>query len=576
MDHLFSPNTGTRLSRAPDNDGAGRLIFRMAIGLLQGALLYGLYLATKFDDINTGPLAAWALIAAFAPPVWLAAVGQMSIRATVVWGVIATAVLGALGLASGFVDNRYSFPVMMICLPAALFCAHHLIVPAVRSAEAIAPYETYYEVAWKAGIQLVLALMFLGVFWLILFLGAALFNAIGIDFVEDLIEKKAFVFFASSLVFALGVELTDVRDGLTQGIRTVALTLLSWLLPVAVFLAGAFLIALPIAGFSELRASLSPAGLMLAASAGLIILINTVYQDGAEHLSGSPVLRMIMRVGCVLLLPMTLFALWAVAVRIGQYGLTVERIIAITGAIIGLLYALGYVAGQFMGRGHGGGWLPVLERTNVIVGAVTAATLLAYSTPWLNPMQVSINNQIARLQSADLKADEIPYRWLGWQAGERGRAALEELAKSENTEIANRAKAALENRYTPIDTPNQSSRIVYYPQGTQAPEGFPPANTCHLNECSARVMDLDGDGTAEVLVSTGGTAFSVYKRDGEATWKRVGMYQPRDPCMSIPADSQKIKLVEPKPLPPSGPVPFDLDGKAFDFTAEHNCIVTDR
>ncbi|WP_461343637.1 DUF4153 domain-containing protein [Brevundimonas sp. GN22] len=576
MDHLFSPNARPRLGRQRDDDGTGRLIFRLAVGLLQGALLFGLYRATEFRDINTGPLAAWALVASFAPPVWLAAVGQMPVRATVIWGVIATAILGGLGLASGLIDNAYSFPVMMVCLPAALFCAHHLIVPAVQSGQIVAPYANYYETAWKAGIQLVLALMFLGVFWLILWLGAALFNAIGIGVVEDIIENKAFVFFASSLVFALGVELTDVREGLTQGIRTVALTLLSWLLPVAVLLAGAFLIALPIAGFSKLNTSLSPAGLMLASSAGLIILINTVYQDGTEHLSGSGMLRIIMRVGCVLLLPMTLFALWAVGVRIGQYGLTVERVIAITGAMIGLMYALGYVAAQFVGAGRSEGWLPLLERTNVAVGAVTAATLLAYSTPWLNPMQLSINSQLSRLKSPTLDADDIPYRWLGWQSGARGRAALEELAKSEDAEIAKRAKAALDNRYTQVNQPDQPSRIVFYPEGTKAPEGFPPPNICTAQECAARLLDVDSDGTPEVVVNYNGSSFGVYKRDSEANWKRVGMYQPRDACRSIPGDGEKIKLTEPKLLPPFGPVPMELDGKVFDFAVEHDCSATSR
>ncbi|MEG1452641.1 DUF4153 domain-containing protein, partial [Brevundimonas sp.] len=498
MDRLFSPNSRNGLRRTQTQEGPPRLLVRLVLGLIQGALLYGLYRTTKLDQINTGFLAAWALIAAYAPPVGLAAIGQISFRASLIWTGIATAILAAIGLSSGLLpDNDNVFLVMSICLPAALFCAHHLIIPAIRSGQAFAPYDQYYETAWKAGIQLVLALMFLGVFWLILWLGAAMFNAIGIDFVGDLISEEWFVFFASSLLFALGVELSDVRDGLTQGIRTVALTLLSWLLPVAVFLAAAFLITLPLAGLSELHASLSPSGLMLAASAGLIILINTAYQDGAEHLTSTAFLRLCVRAGAVLLLPLTLFALWAVSVRIGQHGLTVSRIVAMTAAVIGLIYAIGYVLAQFMGRNRGGGWLPWLEGTNVIAAIVTTATLVGYSTPWLNPQQLAINNQLARLESGALKADTIPYSWLGWQAGPRGRAALEDLAKSKDTAIATKAKAALDNRY--VEPVAKKPVITVLPEGTALPEGFIDAlmasqfgYECPATDpCTARLYDYD-------------------------------------------------------------------------------------
>lgn len=576
MDRLFSPNSRTGLRRTQPQEGPPRLLVRLVLGLIQGALLYGLYRTTKLNDINTGFLAAWALVASYAVPVGLAAIGQISFRASLIWTGIATALLAAIGLSSGLLpDNDNVFLVMAICLPAALFCAHHLIVPALRSGQAFAPYDQYYEAAWKAGIQLVLALMFLGVFWLILWLGAALFNAIGIDFVEDLISEEWFVFFASSLLFALGVELSDVRDGLTQGIRTVALTLLSWLLPVAVFLAAAFLITLPLAGLSELHSSLSPSGLMLAASAGLIILINTAYQDGGEHLTGTAFLRMTLRVGCVLLLPMTLFALWAVSVRIGQHGLTVSRIVAITAAVIGLIYAVGYVLAQFMGRNRGGGWLPWLEGTNVVAAIITTATLVGYSTPWLNPQQLSVNNQLARLESGMLKADAIPYSWLGWQAGKRGRAALEELAKSKDTAIATKAKAALENRYVEPVASNPALTIL--PEGTTLPEGF--VETLKASEfgfecpatdpCTARLYDYDADGSEDVLLAVYGQ-IRVFSRDSEGSWVNKGNFSRRADCKPVqPKTALKDNM--PKSAPHNSVQPIELGGLVMDFAPELDC-----
>lgn len=576
MDRLFSPNSRTGIRRTQPQEGPPRLLVRMMVGFIQGALLYGLYRTNNLNDINTGFLAAWALVAAYAPPVGLAAIGQISLRASLIWTGIATALLAAIGLSSGLLpDNDNVFLVMAICLPAALFCAHHLIVPALRSGQAFAPYDQYYETAWKAGIQLVLALMFLGVFWLILWLGAAMFNAIGIDLVGDLISEEWFVFFASSLLFALGVELSDVRDGLTQGIRTVALTLLSWLLPVAVFLAAAFLVTLPLAGLSELHASLSPSGLMLAASAGLIILINTAYQDGGEHLTGTAFLRLCVRAGAVLLLPLTLFALWAVSVRIGQHGLTVSRIVAITAAVIGLVYAVGYVLAQFMGRNRGGGWLPWLEGTNVIAAIVTTLTLVGYSTPWLNPQQLAVNNQLARLESGTLKADAIPYSWLGWQAGPRGREALEELAKSKDTAIATKAKAALENRY--VEPTQHTPVIAMLPEGSALPEGFIEALKAsqfsfecpETDPCTARLYDFDADGTDDILLAVYGH-IRVFSRDSEGSWAHKGNFTQRTSCENM-RPKNTLKDNAPKAGPQNSVQPIELGEHVLDFAPETNC-----
>ncbi len=568
MDHLFSPNSGSRFSRSQQGTGRSRLIARLIVGLIQGALLYGLYRVTKFDALNTGPLVAWAMIAGFAPPVWLAAIGQVSLRSTLVWGSIATIILGLLGWASGSLENGDStLLVLGLCLPAALFCAHHLIVPALRQGEAFVPYDHYYETAWKAGIQLVLALMFVGVFWLILMIGGALFRTIGISFVMDVIGKAWFITFLSAIVFALGVELSDVRDGLTQGIRMVALTLLSWLLPVAVLLAGAFLIALPVVGTGGLHTSLSPAAFMLASAAGLIILINTVYQDGAEHLSETPFLRITMRVACVLLVPLTAFALWAVWVRIGQHGLTPQRIVALTGAIIGLLYGIGYVAAQWIGRQRGGGWMPLLEGTNVAVAVVTTLVLLAYSTPWLNPVQLSINNQLARVASGTLSADQIPYAWLGWKGGPRARAALEELSRSPDAEIARRAKNVLDNRFSAP----QPARVTFYPEGTPAPENFTDGGVCY-QDCPARLLDVTGDGQPEVLMVVFNEAH-VFERTETGSWKRMGLFALRHQCGGGTTLADKFISGDPQILPPSAPSALSIDGQTLDFRYEPTCPV---
>ncbi|MBL7372883.1 DUF4153 domain-containing protein, partial [Escherichia coli] len=92
------------------------------------------------------------------------------------------------------------------------------------------------------------------------------------------------------------VQLTDVRDGLIRGVRTVALMLLSWLLLVITVLTAGFLAALPFTGLEPLWATRSATAMILAAAAALIILINTAYQDGEADNLPPRVLRIATRV----------------------------------------------------------------------------------------------------------------------------------------------------------------------------------------------------------------------------------------------------------------------------------------
>lgn len=576
MVQMVTSGFGAPRNRSSHLGGRNRLLFRLAVGLAQGLSLYGLHLTGRLDDIE-GPLSlAWVMLTVFAPPLWLLAVGQISIRATLIWCSIVSVVIALLGISSGaYQHETHTLLVLSTCLPAALFCAHHLAVPAINNRSLLAPYEAYYEAAWKAGIQLALALLFLGIFWLILFLGALLFNAIGIDAVEDVITSAPFALIATPVFFALGIELSDVRDSLTQGIRTVVLTLLSWLLPIAVFIAAAFLIALPIAGMSQLQTSLSPAALMLTAAAGLIVLINTVYQDGADHTSPSRILRGTLRIGALLLLPLTAYALWAVFVRTEQYGLTLARVIAMAAAVIGFLYALGYSLGLLV-KSRNGGWLPLFELSNIVVGIITTLLLLGFSTPWLNPVQLAINDQIARVRSGTLSADTIPYRWLYYSGGEQGQSLLEELKSSPDAEIARQAELTLKGEgYDPAT--ESSLRLSMAIAGQPLPDGLADAvrikmpTTCNQWEpCTVRLYDIDTDGREDVLILYG-TAIKVFSPAENGTWTLLGDFVNRNACFHDRVNPETFAQSAINPAPPPAVKPVIIGSETLDFRPQGEC-----
>lgn len=441
-----------------------RALARLAIGLVQGVVLYLLFRTTEGESQTWsarhpelfGPM---LLVALFLPLVLLAGVGRLRLTTLAIWTGIAGAALAGLAWhdvarQAGDAGREMTFPLFAFSA-AALFIAHHLIVPADQERRRIAPYPAYFEAAWMAGVQLALSLAFAGAFWLLLFLGAALFNVIGLSFLGDLINEAWFSFPLTGLAFATAVHLTDVRDSLIRGVRTIALMLLSWLLLVLTVLVGAFLAALPFTGLDGLWETGSATGLVLAAAGALIILINAAYQDGRLDTLPPAVLRTAVRVASGLLTPLVLIAFWGLALRIGQHGLTPDRIIALACALVGATYAVGYGLGAIVPVARKGSpWMKALEPTNIAAAILTVLVILALFSPLADPARLSVTDQIGRLEKGKVAADAFDYGFLHSGSGKIGQAALARLAGSEDADIAARAKAAQAGVVTAAPTPD--------------------------------------------------------------------------------------------------------------------------
>lgn len=546
MTDPFHDQTG----RASLGGARGLAAVRLGIGLIQGLLLYGLYRSATPSDALTWPatnpplFAALVLTCAFAPVMLLAGVGRLSAKGLAIWGMVAAVVLALLGwhdaaqqASDHFRPPYLRFPVVAFSA-AALFIAHHLIVPAAASRRWIADFDDYFDTAWKAGVQLVLSLGFTGAFWLLLFLGAALFRVIGLSFLSDLIEKEWFSIPVTCLVFAVAVQLTDVRAGLIRGVRTVALMLLSWLLLVITVLVAGFLIALPFTGLDGLWKTGSATALVLSAAAALIILINTAYQDGREDNLPPVVLRVAVRVAAVLLTPLVLIAVWGLSLQIGQHGLTPDRIIASACALVGAVYAAGYGWAALSPLWRKTSWMKPLERTNVAAAVLTVGVILALFSPLLDPARLSVGDQMARLKRGAVSAAQFDYGFLRFEAGKAGRAALADLAKSRDAEIARRAKAAQasDNRYDfkqqDATIPPRTPHVAVWPADASLPAGFviparpgDPRYECEASaKCLATARDLNGDGKAEVLLADR-YRIALFAQGADGVWTHQGDYR---------------------------------------------------
>lgn len=539
--------------------------FRLALGLLQGAALWWLYASATVSDYSLpipeqlgwpatvpelfGPL---AMILVMVPVLLLAGAGRMRPLTLLLWALGATAFLALLGwhgVAAQSISEygpRSRPPYLPWPMPlfaaTALFIGHHLVLPADLERRWIAAFPTYFDTAWKAGVQLALSIGFTGAFWVLLFLGAALFNVIGIKALGDLIGEAWFSIPATTLMFSVAVHLTDVRDSLIRGVRSVALMLLSWLLILMTVLAAGFLAALPFTGLSGLWDTGSATALVLSAAAALIILINTAYQDGRADNLPPAVLRWAVRLAAVLLSPLVILAFWGLALRIGQHGLTPDRIIAFACAVIGAAYAGGYgfAALQPFWR-TGADWMQPLERTNVITAVLEIGVIFALFSPLADPARLSVADQVSRLERGAVKPDQFDYRFLRFDSGKAGEAALERLTRSSDPLVARSARntRAIDARWdsAEVGAPDFTPIYEVVPAGARLPDGFanalPPTDdrvqVCRTTgSCVASPVDLNSDGRPEVLVANSGAIQLWALRD--ARWTIVGGWTP-DSCV---------------------------------------------
>ncbi|MCK5910813.1 MAG: DUF4153 domain-containing protein [Caulobacter sp.] len=513
-------------------------VTRLAIGLAQGIVLF---LLQKADESKAWPATAPMLYAPLlvcvlmVPLIPLSALSAMRRSALIAWSAVAAALVAIMAVHAAWVgagpDRLGAGPLsppLFVAVAALLFIAHHLVQPAEAAGRPVAPYADYFDLVGTNVVRLFLSLAFTGAFWLLLFLAGALFKLIGVEAVQKLIGETAFAFPATGLMFAaavhMAVQLTEARAGLVRGVRTVGLVLLAWLLPLMVVIAGGFLATLPFTGLAPLWSTKAAASLLLSAAAALIILINAAYQDGLEP--PNPILRWAARAASLLLIPIIILTAYALWLRIHQYGLTPDRVMATTYLIVAMGFTLGYT----LAATRPGAWMKPLERTNLVMAAVSVLLLIALFTPIADPARLSVASQVKRLESGKVSAEKFDFQFLRFDSGRYGRLALERLKASRDPEIARRGReiSGLNARRAPsLDKPDLGG-VSVYPTGAKLPDSFVnqdwngnPRSDCIVpgSACRALILDVDGDGVAEVLLGVG-DILDVFRRDG-GRWKRV-------------------------------------------------------
>ncbi|HAT31125.1 MAG TPA: DUF4153 domain-containing protein [Janthinobacterium sp.] len=521
---------------------------RLAVGLLMGALLYFLYRADQArawpstDPYLFSPL---VLLAILLPVLLISSLGHLAPSRCAVW-------IGAAGLiAAGLSVYRIwrvapqaeQFPLLfVVCVPG-FFIAQALVLAGAQDGRRIARYPAYFEAAWKLAIQLLFSCLFVGVLWLVLQLGAALFMLVKLDVLKILLDKLWFTMPVLGFAFAAAMHLSDVRPAIVRGIRTLLLVLLSWILPVAALMVAGFMLSLPFTGLAILWATRHAAAVLLGTSAVLVVLINAAFQSGEVSASVARLVGVSARLAALLPLPLTAIAAYALGVRVHSHGWSADRIAGAACVLVAACYALGYA----WAARRRGPWLAGIAGVNVATAFVILAVLLALFSPLADPARLAVDDQMARFDAGKVGADKFDFDYLRHEGARYGRAALLTLTKraagADAARIRARASAALNDEARSALVAAAPSDIaanitVRWPAGARLPDSFLRQDWSPLSQqweapaclrlsaslCDAYLMDVGGDGKAEVLLLDGpsGTRSMLFAEGADGLWSGLG------------------------------------------------------
>lgn len=403
-------------------------VHRMVLAALGAAAALGLWLLS--DHWDDTALAAPVFLALFIfVPVYfgvaLALAGPVSVgralAGALALAVPVTALVSLAGLRQVQATDLLDDPAMLgVAALLVLFSTPFLLVW-LQDRPSVLRYASLFDAAWTMTVRYVAAWAFVAVFWLVVFLSDSLLKLVDIDAIGQVLGTDWARFGLSGAVLGLGLAVVDeLRDTISP---FVFLRLFRLLVPVVLAVVAVFLVAVPVRGLSDLFGDFSAAGPLMGAAIAAVTLISVALDRSDETAVRTRGLRGATR-GLALLLPLlAALAVWALVLRVRDYGWTPDRILASLFAMFLLAYGLGYGA-ACLGRT---GWMARVRRVNVAMALAAIAVLALWMTPVLDVYRLSSASQLARFQAGQSKLVQLPLWQMGHDWGRAGKAALARL-----------------------------------------------------------------------------------------------------------------------------------------------------
>lgn len=288
------------------------------------------------------------------------------------------------------------------------------------------PYASLFTHAWNNAMVIGFVSQFVGLCWSVLGLWAGLFALLKVKLFVTTFTQPLFVCLATGGMVGIGLVLARGQPKPLRMLLQLALALCKLLLPLLSLVVVLFVLFLPFTGVQSLWETRKAAPLLMGVWLWMLLFVNAVYQDGAASEEPYPApVRALIGAALVAMPVLAVLALWAVCLRVQQYGWTHERVWAAVIASVLLLYALGYAVMAV--RSWKGPWLDGVQRLNPAMSWLVLALLVLLHTPLLDPYRLGAASQRERLLQSTAPVSLADLDSLRWDHGRHGLPALQSL-----------------------------------------------------------------------------------------------------------------------------------------------------
>jgi len=290
-------------------------------------------------------------------------------------------------------------------------------------------YSQLFEHAWHNGLTLVLLAPFVGLCWGVLWLWGALFRLVHVGFFAEVFGERWFVYLASGFMAGGGVLIAHSQRAALQVLRQVMFAVFRALLPLVAFFAVLFLLFLPFTGVDLLWETGKATPILVSLIYTVVLFTNAVFQDGQPGPEGPrlPVPRPVWWLTQAGLLSMPFYAgiaLYAVWLRVDQYGWTAQRWLAFLFVLLVSAHALGYAWAAVRPRQS----VPMgaMPRINIVLAWGALGLIAAVCSPLADPFRIAVASQSSRLAEGVVQPSQLDLPYLRFESGRRGAVALQQ------------------------------------------------------------------------------------------------------------------------------------------------------
>ena len=309
----------------------------------------------------------------------------------------------------------------------------HLSLPFLISqglGRGIRHYPTLYAEAWNLFERMVSAWIFAGFTWAIIYLSDLVLGLVGVQIVTTILDLEPAAPMITGAALGLGLAVMLEIGGAV--VPALLQRLLRLLLPFVLAVVVLFLVILPFRSVDSVFGVLSAGAIFLVLVALMATMVTAATgPDVGQEVKARP-MQIATRLMATLMPIPALLALWALWLRVHQYGWTPERLAA------GLLMLIGFVsAALYLFSAWRGLWHVGFRRSNVLV-ALSGIGLTALWVGVLPTEQISTNAMMTRYLSDGGTAGVIDiYALENWgRPGARALTQLREKADAGDTELA--------------------------------------------------------------------------------------------------------------------------------------------